>query len=99
VTGAPPPWTSRASLQRHFNKHGPKLGVRSVDDYDKSARDTIRSGARFTYMDRSTRLPRVGRYDPTRQHLTILTDDESAIVNHFAAPEHYVRNLPASTYP
>jgi hypothetical protein len=52
----------------------------------------------FTYRDEGSGEPRVGYYDVRHGRLTVLTDDEAAIVTHFPCPEHYVRRQPASDY-
>lgn len=92
------PWSSRRDLLRHFQRHGPEMGFQEVDKYEDSARGTIRSGRRFTYRDEGSGESRVGYYDLRQGRLTVLTDDEAAIVTHFPCPEHYVRRQPASEY-
>ena len=92
------PWTSERERLRHFQKHGARLGMPTVEAYDGSARGTIRNGRQFTYRDPDNDEPRVGFYDVQRGRLTVVTDDESAIVTHFSCPERYVRRLPSSDY-
>jgi pyocin large subunit-like protein len=85
-------------LQEHFAKH--PEGYRSVEDYDRGARATIRLGAAFTYLDREAGVRRLGFYDPDGNRFTSLTRDGRRITTHFR-PERgaaYVRQLPDSTY-
>ena len=57
--------------------------MRSVADYDASARATIRVGKRFTYRDPDTGEPRVGYFAMGSGKLTILQQDEAVILSHF----------------
>ena len=74
--------------------------MRSVADYDASARATIRVGKRFTYRDPDTGEPRVGYCAMGSGKLTILQQDEAVILSHFipGGGRQYVRSLPESTY-
>lgn len=87
-------------LQAHFEKHGREGPYRAVDEYDRAARETIRGGAMFTYVDRESRAPRVGFYDRTNNRFTGLTRDGARITTHFRPDrgEGYVRGLERSTY-
>ena len=91
-------WGNRQKRLSHFRKHGPLLNQQDVDDYDKSARATIRAGKRFTYEDTTAGEQRVGYYDRHLERLTALDEVEETIVTHFRCPERYVRSLPASDY-
>jgi len=94
-----PPWLSSGKLREHFTKHGHEVGAATPRDYDVSARETIRRGERFTYTDRRSGLPRVGYFEPATGRFTGLTDGETVLITHFAADDHYVRNvLTSSTY-
>ena len=97
---APPRWPNPAKLRGHFNKHGARLGVHTIADYEQSTLATVRIGRRFLYDDPGSGEPRVGYYEPPANRFTGLTDDETEIVTHFAPRrgEQYVRELPASTY-
>jgi hypothetical protein len=92
-----PSW-SPFNLARHFRKHGRKLNCATVVDYEHSSLVTIASGTRFTYEDSGT--PRVGYYDKTTNLLTVVSDDQLAIITHFAPSggERYCRNRSQSTY-
>jgi hypothetical protein len=91
-------WVSDAYRQKKFAAHGHRLRVRSVAEYDSSARDVIAQGARFTYTHGNPPAVRVGYYDAWRSRLTVLDEDEVTIINHMHAPESYVRGLPDSDY-
>jgi hypothetical protein len=93
-----PRWRHPAVRWNHYVDHGRALGVRTVDQYDQSAVETITAGRRFTYNDPSTGLPRVGYYDHPTRRFVGLSDDEVIIVTHFVTHEGYVRALPNSTY-
>jgi hypothetical protein len=79
------------------------MKLRTISDYDMSARDTLRNGTRFTYtyVDRRTpqlEEPRIGYYDRRKGLFTAVTDDDAVILSHFETSERYVRNLQDSTY-
>ena len=104
--GGAPNWPSRRRLeekfqqhQRDFNRHplyGPLYGA---DDYDTSARETIRDGIPFNYTDERAGRPRRGYFDPQNERFTAVTADGRRILTHFPADEDYVRGLPDSDYP
>jgi hypothetical protein len=91
-------WTSERERSRHFQKHGPLLGQRTEDEYEASARATIRVGQRFTYEDSGTGRPRVGYYHVRTERFTALNERETRLLTHFRCPERYVRLLPSSGY-
>ena len=70
----------------------------TVDDYDRSARETIARGTRFTYNAPGTGEPRVGFFDRATGHFTALTDDEAILLTHYPLSEAKIRALPNSTY-
>ncbi|MCS6800654.1 MAG: hypothetical protein RMM58_10070 [Chloroflexota bacterium] len=85
-------------LEEHYRKHPD--GYRSVEEYDRGARETIRVGKRFEYRDTQSGAPRLGFYDPQTNRFTGLTADGRRITTHFRPDrgERYVRGLPGSTY-
>ncbi|HKG17341.1 MAG TPA: hypothetical protein VKA96_06605 [Solirubrobacteraceae bacterium] len=87
-------------LRAHFDKHGPEGSYRAPEEYDRAARETIRDGVMFTYVDRETQAPRVGFYDRANNRFTGLTGDGARITTHFRPDrgEIYVRRLERSTY-
>ena len=91
------PWGIPPARWNHYTKHRNLLGVATEQEYDESARETIRRGIRFEYRERNG-LPRVGYFDRGRGRLTALEIDESRITTHCAASEVYVRRLRDSTY-
>jgi hypothetical protein len=91
-------WVSEAYRNGKFADHGARLRVKAVSEYNASARETIREGARFTYTHGNPPATRVGYYDARRSRLTVLDHDEVTILNHFRATERYVRSLPDSDY-
>ena len=91
-----PQWKSRGHLEDHFRRHRRLLGVRTVGEYDASARETMTVGTFFEY--RTGARWRVGYYDRGTGRLTILTDDQAEIVTHYRCPERYVETLDGSTY-
>jgi hypothetical protein len=91
-------WTDEWERERHFRKHGAKLGRKSVSAYDLSARATIRAGKRFTYQDAGSGERRVGYYHQPTKRLTVLAESEERIVTHFRCDEGYVRGLRDTSY-
>jgi pyocin large subunit-like protein len=87
-------------LQAHFDKHGQEGPSPSAEAYDASARETIRLGREFTYVDRTTNQRRRGFYEPQSNRFTAVTEDGRRITTHFRPDdsERYVRGLPGSTY-
>ncbi|GIW06860.1 MAG: hypothetical protein KatS3mg060_1665 [Dehalococcoidia bacterium] len=85
-------------LEEHYRKHPD--GYRSVEEYDRGARETIRVGTRFHYRDTQTDAPRLGFYHRETNRFTGLTGDGRRITTHFRPDrgERYVRGLPGSTY-
>jgi hypothetical protein len=85
---------------KHYNKHRGQFGRQTVEQYDKSARKTIRLGIRFTYRDPDYGAPRVGYFTPGNGRFTVLNRSETRIITHFIPDdgEEYVRGLPESTY-
>lgn len=94
----PAPWASAHERWKHFRKHGRLLDRSTVEEYDRSARATVRAGKRFTYRDTTTRERRVGYFDDRNDRLTALDEEETRILTHFRCPDRYVRELPASDY-
>jgi pyocin large subunit-like protein len=92
-------WAS-GQLQAHFQKHGREGPHATAAAYDASARDTIRTGRAFRYVDRESRARRRGFYDPAQNRFTAVTEDGRRITTHFRpdSGERYVRGLQASTY-
>jgi pyocin large subunit-like protein len=96
---ARPEWRSRRLLEEHFRDHGAEVGASTVDEYDRSARTTIRVGVRIPYEDRTTGLTRIGYFQPRSRKFTALTEDETIILSHFRAEsEGYVHRLRRRTY-
>ena len=94
-----PSW-SPGNLRRHFRKHGPKLPLLNVVDYEASALATVRYGRRFRYNDPESGDPCIGYYEVGSNRFTSVSDDERAIITHFPPRrgEQYCRDLPQSTY-
>ncbi len=91
---------SPGQLQTHFAKHGREGAYESLDAFDAGARETIRVGKEFGYVDRTTMARRRGFYDPPTNRFTGVTEDGRRITTHFCpdSGEHYVRGLLESTY-
>jgi len=87
-------------LQDHFEKHGREGPWASEADYDASARETIRIGTIFTYVDRTANAQRLGFYHRETNRFTSVTQDGRRITTQFKPDrgEAYVRGLPQSTY-
>ena len=75
-------------------------GVPSQQAYDISARETIRVGKPFTYLDRESNARRRGFYDPASNRFTAVTQDGKRITTHFRPDngERYAHGLTESTY-
>jgi len=93
-------WVYPSELLWHFRKHGHKLSLQTVQEYEASALDTIQVGVRFTFDDLARGVKRGGYYDAATNRLTIMTDDELFILSHYPPDrgERYVRDRPSSTY-
>ncbi len=91
---------SPGQLQAHFAKHGREGPYATIEAYDASARETIRVGREFTYLDRTTGARRRGFYDLSTNGFTGVTEDGRRITTYFHpdSGEHYVRGLLESTY-
>jgi hypothetical protein len=85
-------------LEAHFQKH--PEGYRTVQEYDRGARDTILKGNEFTYLDRESSQRHLGFYEKDTNRFTALTLDGGRITTHFRPDqeERCVRQLPESTY-
>jgi len=81
-------------------QHGREGGHATAQAYDASARETIRSGREFGYVDRTAHARRRGYYDPPTNRFTSVTEDGKRITTHFQPDtgERYVRGLVESTY-
>ncbi len=91
-------WASQARLNRHFRRHGGEVGAPDAASYDASARQTIRTGVRFTYRDLITQEMRIGFFDPSTGRFTALSEDGTTILTHFVTTETYIRSRPDLTY-
>ncbi|MGH2351358.1 MAG: hypothetical protein ACRDJN_07050 [Chloroflexota bacterium] len=91
---------SPGQLQAHFAKHRQEGPYATARAYDASARETIRIGQAFSYVDRTTRARRRGYYHSESNRFTAVTEDGRRITSHFRpeSGERYVRNLPESSY-
>ena len=87
-------------LEAHFRKHGAEGPYRTPEEYDAAARETIRLGTMFSYVDRESGAQRLGFYDKPNNRFTGLTRDGRRITTHFRPDrgEAYVRGLERSTY-
>ena len=92
-------WAPGALID-HFGKHGNEGPWADTGAYDRSARDTIRTGREFTYIDRTASVRRRGFYDAPGNRFTSVTEDLRRITTHFRPDngERYVVLLPESTY-
>jgi pyocin large subunit-like protein len=93
-------WAPR-QLTAHFDKHGREGPYRTAQEYDAAARETIKVGTYFTYVDRESDAERIGFYDTGGNRFTGLTRDGNRITTHFRPDrgEAYVRGLERSSYP
>jgi pyocin large subunit-like protein len=87
-------------LTAHFDKHGRERPYRTAQEYDAAARETIKGGTYFTYVDRESDAERIGFYDKGGNRFTGLTRDGNRITTHFRPDrgEAYVRGLERSSY-
>ena len=87
-------------LKAHIDKHGREGPWATEADYDASARETVRIGTAFTYMDRESNAERLGAYHKDTNRFTGVTRDGRRITTHFKPDrgEAYVRGLDRSTY-
>jgi hypothetical protein len=73
------PWGDPPTRWNHYTKHRNVLGVATEQEYDESARETIRRGVRFTYRDRSAGVMRVGYFEQASGRFTALNQHETQI--------------------
>jgi pyocin large subunit-like protein len=87
-------------LQAHFEKHGREGPWASEADFDASAREVIRIGTLFTYVDRESNAERLGFYDRGSNRFASVSRDGRRITTQFKPDrgEAYVRGLTRSTY-
>src|SRR6188474_3013601 len=90
------PWGDPPALWNHYVKHPNVLRVATEQDYDDSARETIRRGVRFTFQERTTGVRRVGYFERATGRFTVLNEHETRIRSHFLTSERQVRALPES---
>lgn len=92
-------WAS-GQLREHFQKHGQEGPWPSAEAYDASARETVRIGFAFTYVDRESNAERLGFYHKESNRFASVTRDGRRITTQFRPDrgEAYVRNLERSTY-
>ena len=87
-------------LEAHFQRHGAEGSHRTAEEYDAAARETIRNGTMFTYVDRESNAGRIGFYDKSTNRFTGVSGNGRRITTHFRPNrgEAYVRGLERSTY-
>jgi len=87
-------------LRAHFEKHGKEGPWASESEYDASARETIRVGTAFTYLDRESNAERLGFFQKESNRFAGVTRDGRRITTQFKPDrgEAYVRGLDRSTY-
>jgi hypothetical protein len=104
LPGGIPAWASQGKLIQHYRKHWHQVqgvgspGVFTIDDYDRSARETIAVGTPFTYVDRGSQLRRIGYYDRRTDRFTAVTEDGATIPTHYIMTESQIRGLLSSDY-
>lgn len=91
-------WPDPDDLTDHFALHGAEVHQSREDLYDRSARETIRFGTRFSCRNPRTLVLRVGYFNSRTRRVTILSADERRILSHFACDEAYVRRQLDSDY-
>jgi hypothetical protein len=90
-------WRSEQHRREHFENHRGPLRVRSIDEYDASADQTIAIGTPFTYLDRFTGEPRVGYFHRETSRF-VAVDLDGVIRSHYQTDEADVSDMPLSTY-
>ena len=87
-------------LETHFQRHAAEGPYQTAEQYDAVARETIRRGTMFTYVNRESGTHRIGFYDTSGNHFTALSRDGRRITTYFrpSRGEAYVRGLERSTY-
>jgi len=87
-------------LRAHVEKHGREGPWASEADFDASARETIRIGTAFTYLDRESNAERIGFYHRDSNRFVGVSSDGRRITTQFKPDrgEAYVRGLDRSTY-
>jgi hypothetical protein len=90
-------WKTQQHLEDHYELHRRELRVRSIEEYDASAQDTIVIGVTFTYRDRRTGEPRVGYFHRDSSRFAA-TDVNGLLRTHYRTDEAHVAGLPRSTY-
>jgi pyocin large subunit-like protein len=87
-------------LHAHFEKHGAEGPWPSESAFDASAREAIRLGTDFTYVDQESNAQRLGFYHRESNRFVGVTRDGRRITTQFRPDrgEAYVRGLDHSTY-
>lgn len=96
--GDPTPEWQPFNLMNHFNEHRRELSYADFREYEAGSLTAISTGRRFTFRDPKSGRLRIGYYDPSNGHLTVVDRTHTEIITHYRASERYVRNLPASPY-
>jgi hypothetical protein len=89
-------WKSPHHLEDHFRRHHRMLNLRSIHDYDASAREVVRIGTYFEYRDLVSGDWHDGYFDYLTRRMTAVVDN--VIQTHYRCSEHYVEGLLDSTY-
>jgi hypothetical protein len=90
-------WRSEQHRRGHFEDHRGPLHVRSIEEYDASADETIALGEEFTYRERWNGEPRIGYFHRETSRFVAM-DLDGVTRSHYVTDEADVADLPMSTY-
>lgn len=90
-------WETPEHLEDHFPIHRGELGVRSVEEYDASAQETVLLGVEFRYFYAPAGVWRIGFFHRETSRF-VVASTERRIISHFRADEEYAAEQAYSTY-
>jgi hypothetical protein len=90
-------WRTRQHLEDHYELHRRELRVRSIEEYDARAQETIALGEAFRYYRPRTREWRVGYFHRESSRF-VATDIDGFIRTHHRTDEATVAGFPRCTY-
>jgi hypothetical protein len=90
-------WKTRKHLEDHYRAHRHELPGYSIEEYDRSAHETMANGRSFNYVDFRTDEDRIGSFERTTGRFTATTADDLIVTHHITDEDHIVA-LPYNDY-
>jgi hypothetical protein len=86
-------WKTERHLTDHFRDHRHEFPGFTIEDYDRSAHETMASFPGFNYVDMRTGDDRIGAFDPETGRFTGTTTDDLIVTHHVTSLDHVLRLL------